>query len=205
MRLAHAAAMHDVQVRSHAASTPCPTPPQSFFARWLAGRDWDTHGYELVRGRIVRRAVGGSTCTSLTRRLHRRLDDAAEGTTAVVLEPRQGLELPTGDTLVPDLSVVSASRWAAAQPSAGDLLRVVPDLVVEVLPASITHADREEARAIYERAGVKEHWIVDPKTRTVTVSVSVRGRFELGWVLAGCDMLRSAVLPQLRLGLALLF
>jgi Uma2 family endonuclease len=204
--------MHDVHGNSVLArervSIPDPTTSQSFFARWLARRDWDAHGYELVRGRIVRRGSPCPACAGVARRLRRRIEDAARGSSTVVLEPRQGLELPTGDTLLPDISVVSAARWAEAAPSAGDLLRVVPELVVEVLPQSIALRDRparDRMREIYERAGVREYWIVDTHTRTITVSVSHPGSFELGWVLAGTDMLRTPMLPALRVGLALLF
>ncbi|HET6582490.1 MAG TPA: Uma2 family endonuclease [Nannocystaceae bacterium] len=199
--------MHDVHATSVLARerVSASTTSQSFFARWLARRDWDAHGYELVRGRITRRGTPCPACTGVARRLRRRMEAVAVRSGSVVLEPRQGLELPTGDTLLPDISVVSAARWADASPSAGDLLRVVPELVVEVLPESIVRRDREDIREIYERAGVREYWIVDTHTRTVTVCVGHPGAFELGWVLSGTDMLRTPLLPGLRLGLGLLF
>ena len=195
---------HALATSSFASSVSPPSLAQSFFARWLAQREWESHRWELVNGRMVHRPPAGTRCTAIARRLQRRLAHAADRTGVVVLEPRQGLELPTGDTLVPDVAMLSASRWAGATPSAGDLLRVVPELVVEVLRERDTKA-RGETREIYERAGVEEHWVVDPLLRTVTVLVRHRDRFELGEVLAGSDVLRPALLPELQLPLAQLF
>lgn len=199
--------MHDVHLCPRAARERVanlgPSTSQSFFAHWLARREWDTRGCELVLGRVVRRREAGVACTSLARRLHRKLAAAADG--VVVLEPRQGIELPTGDTLAPDISAVSEQRWAAALPSAGDLLRVVPELVVEVLDEPLARRECEGRREIYERAGVREYWIVDARSRTITVSVAHREGIELGWVLAAGDVLRSAIVPALRVELAALF
>jgi Uma2 family endonuclease len=196
--------MHDPTTQSEP-TRPRECTSQSFFAHWLARREWDRRGYELARGRIVRRPVRSAACLSVERRLHHRLAEAARRCDAVVLEPRQGFELPTGDTLLPDLAAVSATRWAAALPSVGDLLRVVPDLVVEVLPEWVQARDRGTVREIYERAGVREHWTVNVRTRTVTVCVAHKGGFELGWVAAGDDVLRCATLPNLQIDVATLF
>ncbi len=179
-------------------SSTTSTTVQAVFARWLAQREWDSHRWELVGGRSVHRPPVGAACASVVRRLQRRLADAAERTGVVVLEPRQALELPTGDTLVPDVCVLSAARWASAVPSEGDLLRVVPELVVEVLRERDASA-RAETQEIYARAGVDEHWIVDPRRRTVTVLVRRGARLELGDRLAEGERLRPALLPHLQL------
>jgi len=190
-------------IASSSLVSPCPTA-QSQFARFVAQREWESHRWELVNGRVVRRPPAGARSTAIARRLQRRLAHAAERTGVVVLEPRQGLELPTGDTLVPDVAVLTGSRWASARPSAGDLLCVVPQLVVEVLRER-DHRVRGETREIYERAGVDEHWVVDPLLRTVTVLARHRDRLELAEVLAGGDVLRPAILPGVQLALAQLF
>jgi Uma2 family endonuclease len=206
MHIAQAAFMQHVLASSPFVPrtiVPVPSMAQSFFARWVARREWEAHRYELVGGRIVRRPPLRQACAALALRLQRRLAQAATGQGVIVLEPRQGLELPTGDTLVPDVAVLSAARWATTTPGAGDLLRVVPELVVEILRAP---ADRRaHTREIWERAGVHEHWLVDPHTRTVTVLVRRRDRIELGEVLAGTDTLRPTLLPGCALAVARLF
>ena len=74
----------------------------------------------------------------------------------------QGFDLPSGDTVAPDVSFTSKARWdAAPPPRPGKYLQVVPDLVVEVLSRSTKTRDRGEKKAIYEANGVAEYWLVN--------------------------------------------
>lgn len=87
-----------------------------------------------------------------------------------VYESSAGYELPSGDTLEPDVSFLSNLRLAAGPvPRPGGLLRFVPNLVVEVLSPSTERRDRTEKKRLYARNGVDEYWLVDPATRIVTV------------------------------------
>jgi Uma2 family endonuclease len=60
--------------------------------------------------------------------------------------------------------------WSAARrpPIAQSAFGVVPDLVVEVLSPSTRANDLGVKREQYMRSGVKELWLADPDTRTVT-------------------------------------
>lgn len=49
------------------------------------------------------------------------------------------------------------------------ILYGAPDLVIEILSPSTAHKDRFIKLYKYMNAGVREYWIVDPKTKTVTV------------------------------------
>src|SRR5262245_42519193 len=63
----------------------------------------------------------------------------------------QGFALPSGDTVEPDAAVVLQATWdAGPPPRRGSFLRVVPDLVVEVLSPSTAWRDRSVKRKIYE-------------------------------------------------------
>ena len=74
-----------------------------------------------------------------------------------------GFDLPSGDTLEPDVSFVSRERLAAVpRPIPDHFLRLVPELVVEVLSRGGARRDREEKGSIYAKNGVLEYWIVDP-------------------------------------------
>ena len=44
-----------------------------------------------------------------------------------------------------------------------------PDLIVEVLSPSTLKYDWNDKFILYEKAGVREYWIVDPKARTISV------------------------------------
>lgn len=69
------------------------------------------------------------------------------------------------DTMVePDISVV-------CDPSKLDDIgcKGAPDLVMEILSPSTTRHDRFTKFNLYQRAGVREYWIVEPETQTVQV------------------------------------
>jgi len=58
-----------------------------------------------------------------------------------------------------------------------------PDLIVEVLSPSTLKYDWNYKFNLYEAAGVKEYWIVDPKSKTVTVFLQQPdGKYNLGTV-----------------------
>ena len=57
-----------------------------------------------------------------------------------------------------------------------------PDLVVEVLSPSTTINDRGIKKDVYERAGVKEYWIVDPSAKSIEVHYLKDGRLVLDHV-----------------------
>jgi len=46
-----------------------------------------------------------------------------------------------------------------------------PDLIVEVLSPSTRKKDLQKKYALYEKAGVSEYWIADPKAKTLTVYI----------------------------------
>lgn len=89
------------------------------------------------------------------------------------------VHLDKNTTLVPDAMIV-CDRDKIKE----DGIYGAPDLVVEVLSPSSTVRDKTVKKAIYERAGVKEYWIVDPLSKSIEVWLLVDGRYELDWVYA---------------------
>jgi Uma2 family endonuclease len=71
------------------------------------------------------------------------------------------------DVVEPDLLYVSRER--AAQVLVPEHVRGIPDLVVEIASKSTRRRDQTIKRALYERTGVNEYWIVDPKSEVVRV------------------------------------
>lgn len=56
-------------------------------------------------------------------------------------------------------------------------VRGAPDLVVEILSDSTRRVDLLQKFDIYQRAGVREYWIVDPEAHTVTVHTLEDGKY----------------------------
>jgi len=94
------------------------------------------------------------------------------------------------------------------QPRPGDkLFNGAPELIVEVISPSSTRTDRYIKFSAYERAGVREYWLADPRSRFIEVytllketqEYSLHGQFGPG------EQLRSVVLPELVLDVDSLF
>ncbi|MDR2183933.1 MAG: Uma2 family endonuclease [Clostridiales bacterium] len=66
--------------------------------------------------------------------------------------------------LVPDVMIVCNKDIIK-----DDAIYGAPDLIVEVLSPSTTKRDRADKMNVYEKYGVKEYWIVDPKSKSVEV------------------------------------
>lgn len=173
------------------------------FAEWIATRPADDNDYELLNGRIVMNPPAGWPYGEAEADALGPIQQFVRGRDiGRVFGPSQGFELPSGDTVAPDLAFVSAEKWRATEREVGRFLRVVPDLVVEVMSPSTASRDRGEKKAIYERNGVREYWLVDARARQL-VQYGLRGeRYDAGRVLDADAILMSEVLLDLRLPVA---
>lgn len=82
------------------------------------------------------------------------------------------VHLARGTVVQPDLVVLRAANRSLV----GDKkITGVPDLLIEVLSPSRPRYDRQTKCRRYERAGVRELWLVDPKAHTIDQLV-LRGR-----------------------------
>jgi Uma2 family endonuclease len=184
------------------------TMTQDAFAAWIGQRErWDSlNHFELLSGRVIMTPPAGFPHGRIENRIQFLLTSFVRAhALGEVFGSSQGFELPTGDTVQPDTAFVSAERWDAAPPPVdGKFLRVVPDLVVEILSTSTSARDRGEKREIYEASGVREYWLVDPRAGTITLLVADAGRWAEEATLGLGDRLRSRVLEGLAEGVAAL-
>ena len=74
---------------------------------------------------------------------------------------------------VPDLLIVCDRNKIKATHIEG-----APDLVVEIISPSTGSRDYGVKKDIYEKFGVKEYWIIDPKSKSVLVYLLKDGRFQ---------------------------
>jgi Uma2 family endonuclease len=79
---------------------------------------------------------------------------------------------PDGPSREPDALFISRERLPALT---SKRFEGAPDLVIEVIsPTSVT-IDRVDKYLEYERAGVREYWIIDPRPRQEQADFFVRG------------------------------
>jgi Uma2 family endonuclease len=166
----------------------------------------DCNHYELLRGQIVMSPPAGWTHARIEVRLARLLEEHVVGEgLGLVFGSSLGFDLPSGDTVQPDASFLTMERLRQRPPThPNQFLRAVPNLVVEVLSPATERYDRTEKRAIYERNGIDEYWIVDPRHRAVTVFCRSPGGYGAGRTFRR-GVVRSSVLPRLRARVAALF
>jgi Uma2 family endonuclease len=170
---------------------------QKEFKRWLDEQPAsDINHYELLRGRIVMSPPAGWPHGSVEANLLAPMVSFVRTHgLGQVMGSSAGYDLPSGDTVEPDISFISAARFAAGPaPQPGKFLRIVPNLVAEILSPATAQKDQTEKKAIYAENGVEEYWIVDSKRREITVFPLSGKRFGRGAVYTARDTLRSRVL-----------
>lgn len=80
-----------------------------------------------------------------------------------------------------------------------------PDLVIEIISPSTAYYDLIEKKEIYERHGVREYWLVDPKKQWVEVYQNVNQKFELLQRADKEGTVQSQVLGGFAISLATIF
>lgn len=94
---------------------------------------------------------------------------------AVRLFEKDGDRPDDVDTMVePDISVVCDPNKIDRHGCKG-----APDMVVEILSPSTQRHDRFTKFSLYQRAGVKEYWIVDPESKAAQSFVLEDGRYSV--------------------------
>lgn len=173
------------------------TLDQREFGEFVAERErqGDRARYELLNGRVVMNPPAGYPHGEVGGKIQHRVGAFVQSRDlGRVFDSSQGFELSSGDTVEPDHGFVSNERWSAAPaPIEGEFLRVTPDWVAEVLSTRTASRDRGEKKAIYERNGVCEYWLVDARSRQVTVHVLSDGRFDRGSIHTEDETIRSRV------------
>lgn len=151
---------------------PVPAPKGHYtFADCLT---WgENERIEIINGDAVMMAPPTRAHQKISGELFRQLANFLEGKKcevyaapfAVRLFEKEGDSPESVDTMVdPDISVVCDHGKLDKHGCKG-----APDFVVEILSPSTQRHDRLVKLDLYQRAGVREYWIVDPDSATVQV------------------------------------
>jgi Uma2 family endonuclease len=101
----------------------------------------------------------------------------------------------------PDLVIICDKRMLDRAGCRG-----APDLVIEILSPSTVQKDLKVKFDRYERAGVREYWIVDPDGKTVQkFTLGTAGRYGRPQVFVDGDMAPVGVFPELVIDLTAAF
>jgi len=160
--------------------------------------------HELIDGEHFVSPSPTTTHQEISKRLFRTLDAFVERhRLGEVLYAPFDVKLSAWTVLVPDLVYFTAARFA--QVVNEKHATAAPDLVVEILSPGTRRRDLGLKRAVYDREGVGEYWIVDPAAQTITALRRPRPGGGLSdivvYVPASRDALESPLLPGLQIRL----
>ena len=137
--------------------------------------------YELIDG--IAYAMSPAPTVShqeVVLELSRQIDEALDASACRVLIAPLDVRLPRGDEADAAVdTVVQPDLLVVCDPTRIDErgVRGAPDWIIEVLsPATAAH-DQVVKRDLYERAGVREYWLVHPTDRIVTIYRLENGRY----------------------------
>ena len=125
--------------------------------------------YELVDGTLVEKAMGWQE-SLLTGILLQWLNNYLDQHRIGVATGPDGLMRLFGDTVRgPDVAFVAWSRMPGGRIPEEPVPDLVPNFVIEVISVGNTYGEMSRKRREYFHAGVELLWMVDHRSRTVTV------------------------------------
>ena len=80
-----------------------------------------------------------------------------------------------------------------------------PDFIVEILSPSTSRKDVTDKYDLYQEAGVREYWIVDPVHHLLEQHVLERGKFTFKGRYGRIDAVKPAIFPELSIDLERVF
>lgn len=112
---------------------------------------------------------------------------------------RLNIETTDDTVLIPDIVVVCDHSKISKTAING-----APDLVIEILSPSTAKFDLHRKFLQYQKSGVREYWIADPETKTVSVYVLHNGAY-IAYVYNDEDVVPVRVLDGCEIDLSLVF
>lgn len=159
--------------------------------------------YQLIEGELVMTPSPTPTHQIVSGRLEYALMTfVLQHDLGLVLYAPIDIVLSETNVFQPDIIFISKDR---SRIIGEKNIQGAPDLVVEILSPSTAYYDLKSKRAMYERSGVREYWIVDPQMQTIEVYESREGRFSLATESRAGGRATSCILDGFSVELASLF
>jgi len=138
----------------------------------------DRYWHELIDGVVVAtpgpRPHDHLVAGNFHQQLANFLTDRSTGLVFMATDVHLGTSLSGADVVYrPELVYFSHAKMRRVP----ERLVGVPDLVLEVISPSTEGLDRHTKRDDYERFGVREYWLIDPRKHTIVVFSLKGGRF----------------------------
>jgi Uma2 family endonuclease len=180
-------------------------PPHAYrvnFDDWLQTPD-DGRRYEILGGEFFVSPPPNLLHQRISKNLFLKLSQHLEATAAgEAFYAPVGVKLSEENVVEPDLVVVLEENRHRIGTQA---IEGPPDLVVEILSPGTAGRDLGPKRALFERGGVPEYWIVDPEAATVEVLGLAGGAYRRIGLFGHGEHLRSRRLVGLEIAVEAVF
>lgn len=137
----------------------------------------DSPGYEILNGNIVNMSPASTGHTTVTGNLHGMMFQYFRKKTCRIFVDGLSVHFSKEDKPVPDIMVVCNPEIIQK-----DGIHGAPDFIAEVLSPSTAFRDKRYKKELYQLHGVREYWIIDPKSCSVEVYQLLDGKYELNQV-----------------------
>ena len=148
---------------------------------------------ETLNGAPLLRSAPGPQHELICARLHNSMQTALRSLTSTrLLAPRSPVRVAVDTLVCPDLALVTAATgklWLAAEIISSE--DHAPDTVVK--------------KQIYEESKLPRLWLIDPRYDNLEIYHASQYGLVLQGILAGSELLREKLLPELQIRIADLF
>ena len=118
---------------------------------------------------------------ALTRKLSETIEDKGVG--EVCISPFDVSLDEESNAVQPDIIIVLEENKQIIDREGH--IHGVPDVLIEILSTGNEDHDRVRKKALYEKFGVKEYWVIDPETRLAQIYQLSKGKYKLASEKAG--------------------
>ena len=159
---------------------------------------------ELIDGVVYAMAGASQTHQRVSRKILTQFDMSLKGKTCEIFHAPFDVRLnfdSFDDIIVqPDLLVICDKSKLDSKSVLG-----APEIIIEILSPSNTRHDTIVKYQLYQRAQVREYWIVDPYNRTVQVYTLKNGKYGVGSIYREGDIIPVNVLEGCQIDLSDVF
>ncbi|MBR2216231.1 MAG: Uma2 family endonuclease [Selenomonadaceae bacterium] len=147
--------------------------------------------YELIGGEERMMTQPAPNHNIIASSLHRIIGNYLHGKKKCKLMGEVDIFFDADNHFIPDLVVVCDKKKIHPNGIYG-----APDLVVEILSPSTARYDRYTKKDIYEKFGVREYWLVNPKDKSIEVYHLTDGRFQPDDIYHAYDEIEWSMLTE---------
>lgn len=152
----------------------------------------DRNRYEIIEGELIMSpsptTIHQKVSLNIEVAIQSHLEKNAQGE---LFHAPCDVKLSETNVVQPDIFFISNENKKII---ADDNIQGAPDLIIEILSPSSAYYDLVEKKELYEKFGVKEYWIVDPKKHWAEIYVLKKGKYVLHQRAEKSASLRSTVL-----------